>query len=90
MTLTHSEHQRHPFAVDTKEAARLCSVSERHFIKLNDEDLLGPKPVRLGTCVRWNVDELRAWLKAGCPHRERWEAICADHSPSPADAVRSY
>ncbi|MCA9047188.1 MAG: hypothetical protein KDA89_00570 [Planctomycetaceae bacterium] len=67
--------QRAPLAVDTKEAARLCSISERHFLKLDEDDRLGPRSLRLGTCVQWNVAELTAWLNAGCPHREQWEAM---------------
>ena len=70
-----SDAPRLPLAVPTKEAARLCSISERHFLKLDEDDRLG---LRLGNCVRWNVSELNAWLNAGCPHREQWEAMKED------------
>lgn len=64
-----------PLAVDTKEAARLLGVSERHFITLNDEGLLGPRPVRLKSSVRWVISELTDWLHSGCPTREQWDAM---------------
>lgn len=70
-----SETQCPPLLVDTKEAARLCSISERHFAKLDQDDQLGPTSLRLGSCVRWNVAELTEWLNSGCPCRERWRVL---------------
>lgn len=67
--------QRQPLAVDTSEAARLCSISVRHFLKLDAEDRLGPACLRLGASVRWNVAELTDWLNAGCPDRENWQSM---------------
>lgn len=39
-------------------------------------DALGlvPKPVRIGRNTFWRVEELRAWVSAGCPRRDEWEA----------------
>jgi predicted DNA-binding transcriptional regulator AlpA len=34
-----------------------------------------PSPVRIGGQERWRVDEVRAWLKAGCPNRRDWERM---------------
>ncbi len=33
-----------------------------------------PAPVRIGGRVVWRVNEIRAWLDAGAPDRETWEA----------------
>jgi prophage regulatory protein len=33
-----------------------------------------PKPLRIGGRVVWRVDEIRAWIDAGAPDRETWEA----------------
>lgn len=33
-----------------------------------------PAPVRIGGRVVWRVDEIRAWLAAGAPNRDEWEA----------------
>jgi len=32
-----------------------------------------PKPVRIGGAVRWHREEIRLWIQAGCPDRQRWE-----------------
>ena len=63
-------------AVDIVEAAALLGISEKHFRNLNSRGCV-PMPVKLGKSPRWAVDELRAWLAAGGPTRERWEAIKA-------------
>ena len=45
-------------------AARLdCSV--RHVYRLSDAARM-PKPVRLGSLVRWRADELDQWIADGC------------------------
>ncbi|VTT98148.1 Marine sediment metagenome DNA, contig: S01H1_L03384 OS=marine sediment metagenome GN=S01H1_10196 PE=4 SV=1: Phage_AlpA [Gemmataceae bacterium] len=36
-----------------------------------------PKPLRIGGRVVWRVDEIRAWIDAGAPDRETWEALRA-------------
>ena len=60
-----------------KEAAQLLGISERHLWALNSSGRL-PQPVRLGRSVRWRRQELLAWLEAGCPSRDRWEAMSGD------------
>lgn len=54
--------------------ARMLSVSIRQVWRLNTIGRL-PKPLRLGNCVRWRVDEIRAFVAAGCPSRQEWEAM---------------
>ncbi len=61
-------------ALSAAAVARLLGISERHTWALNSSGRL-PKPIRLGRAVRWPVDELRAWLAAGAPPRDRWEAM---------------
>jgi predicted DNA-binding transcriptional regulator AlpA len=63
---------REPFAVDATEAARLCGVSRAHWWKLDSSGRC-PAPIRLGRRCLWRVDELRAWMAAGCPPRDRWK-----------------
>jgi excisionase family DNA binding protein len=53
--------------------AVLLGVSRSFVRKLHDSSRL-PRPVRLGRAVRWRRAELFAWLQAGCPSRDRWEA----------------
>ncbi len=56
-----------------KKAAELCDCSERRW---RDWHALGliPTPVRIGRAVFWRVDELHAWVEAGCPNRKKWTA----------------
>jgi len=54
------------------EAAQLLGISKRHLHTLNVSGRL-PRPIRLGRSVRWNANELRAWIAAGCPELIPWE-----------------
>lgn len=58
--------------IDAKEAARLLSLSKSTLYSCLSAGML-PKPVRLGRSVRWSLEELRDWVRAGCPPNERWE-----------------
>jgi excisionase family DNA binding protein len=53
--------------LDVKSVAALlggCSV--RHIYRLADAGRM-PRPIKLGTLVRWNRALLSEWLAAGCP-----------------------
>lgn len=62
-----------PAIIGARGVAKLLSVSERTIWMLHSSGRL-PLPIRLPAtrCVRWRVDELQAWILAGCPHRDRW------------------
>ena len=34
-----------------------------------------PMPVRIGGATRWRAGEIRAWVAAGCPPREKWKNL---------------
>jgi predicted DNA-binding transcriptional regulator AlpA len=34
-----------------------------------------PQPIRIGVRTYWRGDELRDWIDAGCPCRERWNLL---------------
>jgi excisionase family DNA binding protein len=56
--------------LDVKAVALLlggCSV--RHVYRLADAGRM-PRPVKLGTLVRWRRAELEAWIDAGCPSQQ--------------------
>ena len=63
-----------PILLPAGAAARLLGISERHFYKLHSSGRV-PKPIRLGRSVRWRADELRDWVAAGTPARDRWQGI---------------
>ena len=67
-----SEAER--LALPAADVAKLLDISERHLHTLNSSGRL-PRPVRLGRSVRWCADELRDWLVAGAPDRDKWEAV---------------
>ncbi len=58
--------------IDTKDLAKLLGVSTRHIASMRYKQLL-PNTVRLGTSVRFILEEIEAWLRAGCPNMEDWE-----------------
>lgn len=62
-----------PLLVDARRAAELlglgCSTWRRLVVTGR-----APRAIRFGRATRWRVDELRDWLAAGAPTRERWDA----------------
>ena len=71
-TLHANNSERLALAADG--VAKLLGISTRHLWSLNSSGRL-PKPIRFGRAVRWNLEELRAWLAAGAPERTRWEEM---------------
>lgn len=65
-----------PLVVDAKRLAKLLCAGVR---TVRTWDAAGklPVPIRIGGRVVWSVAEIRAWLAAGAPDREKWAAICA-------------
>jgi len=61
-------------AIPAPQAAKLLGISTRHLWALHSSGRL-PSPIRLGRSVRWRRDELGRWLAAGCPSRDKWEAM---------------
>ena len=62
-----------PLVVDAKRLAKLLCCGLRT-IRTHDAAGKLPAPVRIGGRVVWRVSEIRAWLDAGAPDRETWEA----------------
>jgi len=63
-----------PLLVDASAAARLCGISRTCWYTLISQGRVPPS-IRLGRRRLWLVENLRAWLRAGAPPRERWGAI---------------
>lgn len=64
-----------PLLVDFSEAARLIGVGVSTFYCMDRSGELGPRGVRLRRRRLWSREELTAWVRAGCPHREKWAAM---------------
>lgn len=52
--------------LDVGGVAALLRCSRRHVYRLSDAARM-PRPVRLGSLVRWRRAELMRWLDDGCP-----------------------
>ncbi|MBL9118592.1 MAG: helix-turn-helix domain-containing protein [Phycisphaerae bacterium] len=56
--------------IGVERVAEKLNVSTRHVRRLTDAGAL-PRPIRLGSLVRWRLAEIDAWIASGCPRRER-------------------
>lgn len=60
---------KHPqLLISALEAAAMCGVSGRTWRRWESAGR-APAPVRVGGTVRWRVDQIHAWVAAGCPPR---------------------
>ena len=60
-------------AIPAAKLAKRLNISLRHLRRLDSAGKL-PKPIRLGRSVRWSVQEIKSWIKAGAPDRKTWQA----------------
>ncbi len=65
--------EERPLMIAAKRAAAMCGKSLRTWRTWDSAGLI-PQPVRIGRSTLWRVDELKAWVAAGCPRRAEWEA----------------
>ena len=62
-----SRHDRREHALLTvHDVARLLNCSIRTIYRLCDSGRM-PRPVKLGSLVRWPRDVIERWIAAGCP-----------------------
>lgn len=59
--------------ITARAAAELCGKSLRTWRTWDAAGSI-PRSVRIGRSRLWRVDELRAWIEAGCPNRRDWES----------------
>lgn len=52
--------------ITANQLAALLGVSIRTLWRLRRTGKV-PPPVRIGSCIRWRIEEVQAWLDAGCP-----------------------
>ncbi|ADB14953.1 phage transcriptional regulator, AlpA [Pirellula staleyi DSM 6068] len=75
MRTTPEQTAKQCLAIPAVELAELLNVSERHLWGMLATGRLGPQPIALGRAKRWPVDEVKAWLAAGAPDRDTWQAM---------------
>ncbi len=51
--------------LDVQEVAQMLGCSSRHVYRLADANRM-PRPVRLGSLVRWDRNALNDWISDGC------------------------
>jgi excisionase family DNA binding protein len=64
-----------PLLVDFRTAAKLIGVGVSTLYAMDRSGELGPYGVRLRRRRLWSREELAAWVRAGCPRREKWIAM---------------
>jgi len=64
-----------PLAVGIAEAAAMIGISQSHLFAMQRVGKFGPRAIRLGRSRRFLVAEIRDWLQAGAPPRQRWETV---------------
>ena len=78
--------QNEPELLTVHQVGQLLNCSARHVYRLADRSAM-PRPVRLGTLVRWRRDEIEQWITAGCP--SRWTAGMKTEPENPARKSRN-
>jgi predicted DNA-binding transcriptional regulator AlpA len=63
-----------PELIGADGVAAMLGIGERTARRLDVEGRL-PMPVKIGGSVRWRLSELRDWIDAGCPPRQKWESL---------------
>lgn len=63
-----------PLLIDLKQLATLLSCGQSTLHRNRKADRL-PAPIKLGGRTLWRVQEIEAWVAAGCPDRKTWEAM---------------
>jgi predicted DNA-binding transcriptional regulator AlpA len=65
-----------PALISAKRAAAFCGVSTSSWYRCLSAGKV-PAPVKLNGRTLWRLLELRDWIAAGCPSRQRWEHVRA-------------
>jgi excisionase family DNA binding protein len=65
--------QIEPLLVSPSEAARLLGVSRSLLYQFISDKRFGIVPISFGRKKLYSVQELRAYVQAGCPAMEKWQ-----------------
>jgi predicted DNA-binding transcriptional regulator AlpA len=66
-----------PLLIDDRAAAALCGIARSTLHVLRQSGRWGPRAIRLGRALRFSRVEVEAWISAGAPAANEWEAMQA-------------
>lgn len=72
MSNTEPKHVE-PRLLPAKGVANLLGLGLTTFQRHRSLKLIGPLPIRIGGAVRWDREELKQWIAAGCPGQDEWQ-----------------
>lgn len=61
-----------PLLVSATDAARILGIGRTKFLEMHKTGCLGPMAIQFGKRKVWRVLDLKNWVAAGCPHRDKW------------------
>jgi predicted DNA-binding transcriptional regulator AlpA len=62
-----------PLLLTANQVAAMFGKSVRAWRAWDAEGVV-PRPIRISRSTYWRHDEILAWIDAGCPRRQQWEA----------------
>ena len=60
--------------ISIKEFRSILKIGVSKFYNMDRSGELGPLCIRFGSRRFFNRNEVMAWIRADCPHREKWQA----------------
>lgn len=63
-----------PLLLSAKQVAAVLNIGESTIWDLHARGLL-PLPIKLSRRTLWSAEELRDFVRAGCPNRQKWLVI---------------
>jgi len=60
--------------VSAKELSLMLGISVRQIWRLRATGQL-PKPIYLGSSVKWKINEIAEWVESNCPDLETWQTM---------------
>lgn len=79
-TMTTPVQQTTPLLIDAAELARMLGIGLSCLYSMDRSGELGPMGLHLRRRRLWPVEEIQAWVRAGCPRREVWAVRKNDES----------
>jgi predicted DNA-binding transcriptional regulator AlpA len=73
MQMHKSENTIESLLLSAEDSAEMLGIGRTLFYAMHSSGRLGPIPIKLGRRTLWNRQELRDWVKAGCPARKLWQ-----------------